>query len=530
MTTVKEIVAEMTDATPEDVAVVEKAYEYSKKAHEGQKRYSGEPYFVHPSATAKTLAEYGMDATTIAAGLLHDAVEDEKVSREEMGKEFGKELLFIVDGVTKLGTHKYHGAERHAESLRRLLVATANDIRVLIVKLADRKHNMQTLEYVPEHKQRRIALETLEIYAPIADRLGMGRMKRDLEDFAFPFVDPDAAKHTAEVRKLKTQETENGLAKIQKELKHELAKKGFKDFRTYIRMKGLWSLHQKLTRKNDDITRIHDIAALRIIVDKIDDCYTALGIVHSLYKPLPGEFKDYIAFPKPNGYQSLHTIVVTPKAGIVEIQIRTEEMHRHAQFGIASHISYKQLGKEIEKLDKETQKSMFSSLSFAWFRSIIPSLMKFSKKEDGNKIEPSVKSPSWLTELVKAHNDMAGSKEFVDGLKEDFFSHRVFVFTPKGDAVDLPAASTPIDFAYAIHSDLGDHLQGTKVNGKLVSFDTALGNGDVVEIIRRDSAHPSPKWLDFAKTSLARRHIRSALGMTEPNKPSHRRNRRKIKL
>ncbi len=518
MTTVKEIIAEMTEPSPEDITFVEKAYEYSKKAHEDQIRYSGEPYFIHPAATAKILAEYGMNATTIAAGLLHDAIEDTRVSREETEKEFGKELLFIVDGVTKLGTHKYHGAERHAESLRRLLVATASDIRVLIVKLADRCHNMQTLEHVHEHKRRRIALETLDIYAPIADRLGMGKMKRDLEDLAFPYVDPDSATHSAEVRKLKTQETENGLALVQKNLQREFAKKNTGTFRTDIRMKGLWSLHQKLKRKRDDINLIHDIAALRIIVPIIEDCYATLGLVHALYKPLPGEFKDYIAFPKPNGYQSLHTTVVTPEAGIVEIQIRTEEMHRRAQFGIASHMSYKQLGKGIEKFGKEAQKSRFSSLSFAWVRSLVPSLMKISKKEEGGGMSIA-KVPPWLAELAEAHTEVAGSKEFVDELKEDFFSHRVFVFTPKGDVIDLPAASTPIDFAYAIHSDLGNHLQGAKVNGKLVSFDTPLGNGEMVEIIRRDSAHPSTKWLEIVRTSLARRHIRTALGLTEPSKP-----------
>lgn len=523
MTPLKEIVAEMERASPEDISFVEKAYEFSKKAHDGQKRYSGEPYFIHPAATAKTLAEYGMDATTIASGLLHDAIEDARVSRENVEHEFGKELLFIVDGVTKLGTHRYHGAERHAESLRRLLVATASDIRVLIVKLADRKHNMETLEFVPEHKRRRIALETLEIYAPIADRLGMGKMKSNLEDLAFPFVDPDAAAHAAEVRKLKTLETESGLAKIQKELKQELGKKGLTTVRIDVRMKGLWSLHQKLLRKHDDINLIHDIAALRVIVPSIEDCYMTLGTVHALYKPLPGEFKDYIAFPKPNGYQSLHTTVVTHDAGVVEIQIRTEDMHRSAQFGIASHMTYKQLGKGVEKLGKDVQKSRFAALSFTWIRSLIPSLMKVSKKEAGFKGVTSV--PPWLAELADAHTDIGGSEEFVEGLKEDFFSHRVFVFTPKGDVIDLPADSTPIDFAYAIHSDLGDHLQGAKVNGKLVSFDTTLGNGEVVEIIRRDSAHPSTKWLEIARTSLARRHIRAALGLTEPDRPSHRHHR-----
>ncbi|MFZ2167406.1 MAG: HD domain-containing protein [Minisyncoccia bacterium] len=524
MTPVKEIIGAMNAPSSEDVTLVTKAYELSKKAHEGQTRYSGEPYFIHPAATAKVLAEYGMDAVTIAAGLLHDVVEDAKASREEIEKEFGKELLFIVDGVTKLGTHKYRGAERHAESLRRLLVATASDIRVLIVKLADRYHNMQTLTHVPEHKRRRIALETLEIYAPIADRLGMGKMKRDLEDLAFPFVDPDAAHHTAEVRKLKSQETEGGLAKVQKEILRELAKKSLTKFHSDVRMKGLWSLHKKLERKNDDISLIHDIAALRLVVPTIEDCYTTLGIVHALYKPLPGEFKDYIAFPKPNGYQSLHTTVVTPDAGIVEVQIRTEEMHKHAMFGIASHMSYKQLGKAIEKLDKGAQKSRFSALSFSW-RSLIPSLMRTAKKDSVASGVPT-KVPPWLAELAEAHTDAPGSQEFVEGLKEDFFSHRVFVFTPKGDVIDLPATSTPIDFAYAIHSDLGDHLQGAKVNGKLVSFETQLGNGDVVELIRRDSAHPSAKWLDIVHTSLARRHIRSTLGLTEKEKPHRRRVRR----
>ena len=514
----------MLTPSPEDTAFIEKAYTCSEKAHASNTRFSGEPYFIHPSAVAKILAEYGMDSTTIAAGLLHDAVEDGGITREEVEKEFGKELLFIVDGVTKLGKHKYRGAERHAESLRRLLVATASDIRVLIVKLADRYHNMQTLKHVPEHKQRRIALETLEIFAPIANRLGMGMMKRDLEDLAFPYVDPDAARHTAEVRKSKTKETEAGLAKVQKEIKRELAKKNLMVFRTDIRLKGLWSLHQKLKRKGDDITRIYDIAALRIVVPTIEDCYAALGSVHAIYKPLPGEFKDYISFPKPNGYQSLHTTVVTPEAGIVEIQIRTEEMHRRAQFGIASHMSYKQLGKGIEKLSKGTQKSRFSSLSFSWVRSLIPSLMKVSSAS----IQPDegiAKPPPWLTELADAHLEVRGSEDFVEGLKADFFSHRVFVFTPKGDVVDLPSASTPIDFAFAIHTDLGNHLQGAKVNSKLVSFDTPLSNGDVVEIMRRDSAHPSTKWLEHVRTSLARKQIRIALGMTEPDKVIRRRPR-----
>lgn len=520
MVTAKDIIAEMPQATKAEEELVRKAYDFSKKAHEGHTRYSGEPYFTHPAETAKILAEFGMDATTIAAGLLHDTVEDARATSEEVQEKFGKEVLFLIEGVTKLGKHKYRGAERHAESLRRLLVATASDVRVLIVKLADRYHNMQTLEHVPTEKRQRIALETLEIYTPIAERLGMGKLKRELEDLSFPYVDHDAYLHTLELRKLKTKETEEGLGRVQKLVRQELTKRGITNFHSDIRMKGLWSLHQKLKRKRDDITLIHDIAALRVIVETVENCYAALGVIHSLFKPLPGEFKDYIAFPKPNGYQSLHTTVLTKDAGIVEIQFRTEDMHRRAQFGIASHMSYKQLGKAIEKMDKHSQKSSFAKLSFAWVRGLIPTLLKLKKPQSFDAGAAKV-MPYWLSELTEAHTDTSGSKEFVEGLKEDFFSHRVFVFTPKGDVIDMPTGATPIDFAYAIHSDLGNHMQGAKVNGKMVSFDTALHNGDVVEILRRESAHPSPKWLDDAKTSMARKHIRTALGMTEGEKGHH---------
>jgi GTP pyrophosphokinase len=506
MTSVKEILGEMSSAGENDKRLVEKAYEFAKKAHEGHARYSGEPYFVHPAAVAKMLAEYGMDTATIAAGLLHDTVEDGLASAQDIEKEFGTDVLFLVEGVTKLGKHKYRGAERHAESLRRLLVATASDIRVLIIKLADRYHNMQTLEAVPPEKRRRIALETLSIYAPIADRLGIGRLKKELEDLSFPYVDPDAYAHAAELRKLATKESESGLAKVQKELRHELAKRGITSFRTDIRVKGLWSLHQKLARKGDDITKIHDIAALRIIVTSEADCYAALGAIHALCKPLPGEFKDYIAFPKPNGYQSLHTTVLTREAGIVEIQVRTEEMHRAAQFGIASHMSYKELGKKADK-------GAYSYLSFSWVRSLIPSLMRTKPAAESAGGQQKPPAPRWLEELKEAHAEVAGTREFVEGLKEDFFSHRVFVFTPAGDVIDLPSGATPIDFAYAIHGDLGDHAQGAKVNGKMTSFETTLGNGDVVEILRREAAHPSPKWLEIAKTSMARKRIRAALAV-----------------
>jgi GTP diphosphokinase / guanosine-3',5'-bis(diphosphate) 3'-diphosphatase len=516
MTTVKEILGEMRSPTPADAALIQKAYDFGLQAHADDKRYSGEPYFIHPAAAAKILAGLGMDASTIVAGLLHDAIEDGKVTEEEVTKEFGAEVLFLIQGVTKLGKHKYRGAERHAESLRRLLVATSADVRVLIIKLADRYHNMTTIEHVPKEKQRRIALETLEIYAPLADRLGMGRMKRDLEDLAFPIIDPDAYQHAVEVRKLKSKETETGLQRVQKDLQREFARKGLRNFRTEIRMKGYWSLHQKLKRKDDDITEIHDIAALRVIVQSVDDCYVALGVIHARFRPLPGEFKDYIAFPKPNGYQSLHTTVLSQEAGVVEMQVRTEDMHRRAQFGIASHMSYKELGKTATK-------GAFEMLSFSWIRDLVPTLLNFSKKGEPpaplapkkESRKPDAIKPYWLRELADVHTEFAESSEFVDRLKEDFFSHRIFLFTPKGDVIDLPMHSTPIDFAYAIHSDLGDHMVGAKVNGKMVSFDTTLGNGDIVEILKRDSGRPTTKWLEMARTSVARRHIRSALDVAE---------------
>lgn len=513
MTTVKEILAQMSGTTPEGVALIEKAYTFGKQAHEGHTRYSGEPYFIHPSAVAKYLAEFGMDAPTIAAALLHDAIEDAKATPEEVEKEFGPEVLFLVEGVTKLGKHKYQGGERHAESLRRLLVATSADVRVLIIKLADRYHNMTTIEHVPEHKRKRIAIETLEIYAPIADRLGIGRLKKQLEDLSFPVVDPDAYQHALEVRKLKTKENENGLARVQKDLQHALVRKDIKKFSTSVRMKGLWSLHQKLIRKGDDITLIHDIAALRVIVPSVDDCYRVLGVIHSLWKPLPGEFKDYIAFPKPNGYQSLHTTVITADAGIVEMQVRTDEMHRRAQFGIASHMSYKMLG--------SAPQGAFQKLSIPWVRDLVPTLLSFKKGAQvapGGKAHTTADVPRWLTELADAHG-ATESPDFVEGLKSDFFSHRVFVFTPRGDVIDLPMESTPADFAYAIHSDLGNHMNGAKVNGKLVSFDTKLRNGDVVEILTRESARPTAKWLEYAKTSMARRHIRNTLESLAPKEP-----------
>lgn len=507
MTSVKDIIQSMHIQTDEGRDLVTRAYTFSKDAHKDHTRYSGEPYFVHPSYVAKLIAEYGGDASVIAAGLLHDTVEDVGVSLETIEKEFNKDVAFLVDGVTKLGQHKYRGTERHAESLRRLLVATSKDIRVLLIKLMDRYHNMTTLQHVPEEKQKRIALETVEIYAPIADRLGIGKIKQELEDLAFPYLDHDSYVHVVTILAKKRKEIEEGLRKVQKEIQKHLAGAGLTNFHTEIRIKGLYSLYKKLERKKKDITLVYDIAALRIILPTQADCYTALGVVHSLYRPIPGEIKDYISFPKPNGYQSIHSAVLTPDAGVVEVQIRTEEMHHHAQFGIASHMSYKQLGNQ--------GKGMFESLSHTWMRELIPSLLAMGKKKKDEALSAPLPKPKWLSDLAESHARLVPGEEFVDGLKEDFFSHRVFVFTPKGDVIDLPSGSSSIDFAYAIHSDLGNTMAGAKVNGKLVALSTELKNGDVVDIVSKKRSSPTAKWLPYVKTSLARRMIRSALEKKE---------------
>ena len=501
----------MPSASKEDTDLVIKAYTFADRIHTGHMRYSGEPFSVHLFETAKGLIELGMGAETIVAGLLHDSIEDKRVSEEEVQKEFGDEILFLIQGVTKLGELKYRGLERHTESLRKLFVATSQDIRVVIIKLMDRLHNMRTLQHVPKEKQKRIAAETLEIYAPIADRLGMGKVKQELEDLAFPYVHPKEYEEAKALIKQKGKEIERQLEKVHRALLKELAAQKIPQFRTESRLKGLFSLYRKFERKGRDIDKIHDIAALRVIVPTVGDCYRILGVVHSLWRPIPGEIKDYIAFPKPNGYQSLHTKVLTSEGEIAEIQIRTEEMHRAAQYGVASHGLYK------ERAGKGQQSAQQEHTSYLqWVRQILPLLTRLPaiKKTTDQKIysdKDNAKVPHWLKEIAEAQDAVSGSEEFLENLKSDFFSHRVFVFTPRGDVVDLPMNSSPVDFAYAIHSDIGDHMAGAKVNGKMVTLDTRLRNGDIVEIVTKPSGHPTPKWLDIAKTALARRHIRIAI-------------------
>ncbi|MSR70814.1 bifunctional (p)ppGpp synthetase/guanosine-3',5'-bis(diphosphate) 3'-pyrophosphohydrolase [Candidatus Kaiserbacteria bacterium] len=510
METVKDILQKMGAPTEEDLALVERAYTFAAEAHKDHKRFSGEPYLVHLVATAKNLAELGMGAKTVAAGLLHDSIEDVGVAPETIEREFGKEIRFLVEGVTKLGRLKYRGAERHRESLRKLLVATGKDARVLIIKLMDRMHNMQTLQFVPPEKRVRIALETLEIYAAIAHRLGMGVVRRELEDLAFEHAFPEEFAATKKLLAGRAKETLERLEKMSRTLRREVAKEGMTGFHSDYRVKGLYSLWRKLKRKEGDLDKIYDIAALRIIVTDIPDCYRVLGIVNNLWQPLPNKIKDYIAFPKPNGYQSLHTTVFSGDGGIVEIQIRTADMHREAEYGITAHVLYKEFpsAKATEGHGRGT--------SFDWIKSLIPSFRRSGAvQKTAEDPKGEVKrarygaqgGPEWLSDLTEESED----PDFEMTLKTDIFTARVFVFTPTGDVVDLPVSATPVDFAYAIHSDIGDHVFGAKVNGKLVALDSLLHNGDIVEIQTKKSALPKQKWLDFAKTTLARRHIRFAI-------------------
>lgn len=506
----REIITQLVNPTAADCALIKKAYTFAEEAHKGVTRYSGDPYMSHASAVGYKLAEMGMGPRTICAGLLHDTIEDTPVTSEDIKREFGDEILFLVEGVTKLSSVRYYGTDRHNESLRKLFVATSQDIRVLIIKLVDRLHNMETLSFVPAEKQLRIARETLEIHVPVAHRLGMGRLRKDLEDLAFPYVYPDDARRVNETLSKRFGNATEVLERERKILQKRLVEAELIDFKTSFRVKGMYSLYHKLKRKEWDIDAVFDLMAMRVVVSSMEDCYRTLGIIHELWRPLPQRVKDYIAFPKPNGYQSLHTTVATKNGVILEIQIRTIQMHQEAEFGVASHVFYKQPAVS----DTQKKPSMFSSL--------LPYLFKpFSRRNADHEegLEKTVttphpqKIPRWISQIGQTYNH--GSKsltsEFVADAESDFFSNRIFVFTPTGDVVDLPVGATPVDFAYAIHSEVGNHTSGAKVNRKQVSLNTALHNGDMVEIETRKSAKPSPKWLQFTKTSLARRRIKSVI-------------------
>lgn len=510
MTLLKDILAAFSGDKSQDKDIISRAYKYASEAHEGHLRKSGEPYMIHTAAVALKLAEMGMGPRTIAAGLLHDTIEDTTVTSEDIRKEFGDEILFLVEGVTKLSSVRYYGADRHNESLRKLFVATSQDIRVLIIKLVDRLHNMQTLEHVTPEKQLRIARETLEIYVPVAHRLGMGRIRKELEDLAFPYVYPKEYQRVATVLKERGAKAEITLEKERKHLQKKLADAGLTNFHTSFRVKGYYSLYHKLKRKDWDVDSVYDLLAMRVVVDSIENCYKAMGIIHQLWRPLPKRIKDYINFPKPNGYQSIHTTVITPSRNILEIQIRTDKMHQEAEYGVASHIIYKNTTGSVQ------------NGSSSWFSQLVPNLFKpFSWRNTRSSVQPienakhespQQKIPRWIQQIGEMYTkEHATGEEFVADMRKDFFENRIFVFTPNGDVVDLPVGATPIDFAYAIHSEVGDHVAGAKVNGKLTQLDTDLSNGDIVEIETRKSAKPTQKWLQSAKTSLAKRRIRLAL-------------------
>jgi len=487
MADVKEITGIMKSRSKEDIGLVERAYKRAEEAHAGQKRLSGEPYFEHVFETAKELARLQMGARTISTGLLHDTLEEGLISEDELLSEFGQEILFLIKGVTKLGKLRYHGVERHIESLRKLFIATAQDIRVLIIRLADRLHNVKTLSgHTSAEKRKRIAIETIEVFAPLANRLGIGKLKGELEDYSFPYAYSEEYEKVRELLKQKKQIKEKYLEKVRRTLQKELAKQGIKEFRTDYRVKHLYSLYKKLLRNDMNMEKIHDMIALRVIVPSVEECYRALGIIHSLWRPLPDRIKDYIATPKPNGYQSLHTTIFTGDGGVVEIQIRTEEMHDEAEHGIASHLAYK------EDVDSKKGKS----------------------KKNGKYGEDL----PWMKQLLEWQKNVSVSDQFLQSLKHDLFEYRVFVFTPDGDVIDLPIDSSPIDFAYSIHTDIGNHISGAKVNGKLSSLTTKLKSGDIVEIITKKDSHPNHKWLENAKTTLAQRQINTALAEERESK------------
>ncbi|HPP31955.1 MAG TPA: bifunctional (p)ppGpp synthetase/guanosine-3',5'-bis(diphosphate) 3'-pyrophosphohydrolase [Soehngenia sp.] len=453
-----------------DLELIIRAYNFAESAHQGQVRNSGEKYFIHPFQVAMILADLNMDTATIAAGLLHDVIEDTEYTYEDIKKEFGEEVADLVEGVTKLKKLEYKTKqENQAENLRKMVIAMAKDIRVIIIKLADRLHNMRTLEYMTEKKKKEKALETLEIYAPIAHRLGMSKLKWELEDLSLRYLDPDNYYDLVDKVSKKRREREAYIEEVIKVLYEKLEEVNIK-CEISGRPKNFYSIYKKMMYQGKAFEEIYDLTAIRILVDTVKDCYGALGVVHTLWKPLPGRFKDYIAMPKPNMYQSLHTTVIGYKGEIFEVQIRTYEMHKTAEYGIAAHWKYK------EGYSKSTN---------------------FDEKL------------TWLRQLLEWQTDLSDPKDFMDTLKIDFFTDEVFVFTPKGDVINLPEGSTPIDFAYRVHTDVGNKCVGAKVDNRIVPLNYKLQNGNIVEIITSpNSTGPSRDWLNIVKSTQAKNKIK----------------------
>jgi GTP pyrophosphokinase len=459
-----------------DLDLIKRAYVYSAKVHQGQIRKSGEPYLVHPLEVAGLLADLRLDEASIVAGLLHDTIEDTLATREEIQELFGAEVAELVEGVTKLSqfTAGDTREEKQAENFRKMVVAMAKDIRVLLVKLADRTHNMRTLEHVNPEKQERIARETLDIYAPLANRLGMQSVKSDLEDLSFRYLKPSDYAELEERVAVRAKQRDEFVTEVIDVIRGKLRESGI-EAQVYGRVKHLYSIWRKMRQQDLPFEQIHDLIAFRVIVRNVAQCYEALGIIHSLWKPVPGRFKDYIAIPKPNLYQSLHTTVVGPRAERVEVQIRTEEMHRIAEQGVAAHWQYKEAFKKDGKAPvRGTDAETFG----------------------------------WLRQLLEWQRELSDPTEFLETVKVDLFADEVFVFTPKGAVKSLPRGATPLDFAYAVHSEVGHHCVGAKVNGKIVPLRYRLKNGDTVEILTSPHSQPSKDWLTFVRTSRAQARIR----------------------
>jgi len=465
-----------------DLDIIKKAYVYSAKVHQGQLRKSGEPYLVHPLEVAGILADLKLDEASIVTGLLHDTIEDTLATAEELTELFGSEVAQLVDGVTKLSKFSASASlsqeEKQAENFRKMIIAMAQDIRVILVKLADRTHNMRTLDHMNEEKQARIAQETLDIYAPLANRLGISWIKTELEDLSFRYVKPQEFFGLQDKLNKRKKEREKYIEDTCDLIRTKLTERGLKG-EVSGRFKHVYSIYKKIKAQGIDFDQIHDIIAFRIIAPTAPACYEALGLVHEMWKPVPGRFKDFIAIPKPNMYQSLHTTVIGPLSERVEVQIRTAEMHKIAEEGIAAHWKYKE-GKAVISKDDE----------------------KFA----------------WLRQLMEWQQDLKDPKEFLETVKVDLFTDEVFVFTPKGDVRSLPRGATPVDFAYAIHSDVGNRCVGAKVNGKIVPLRYKLKNGDTVEVLTSPQQHPSKDWLTFVKTSRAQQRIRGFIKQQQREK------------
>ena len=457
----------------QDTSLIEKAYHFAEKAHTGQKRESGEPYFTHCCQVANILMDFNLDADTICAGLLHDTVEDTSITLEDLKREFNKEIAHMVQGVTKISDLKFSSTdEETVENWRKMLIAVAEDVRVILIKLADRTHNMRTMDVMPPDRQQFKAYETISLYAPLAQRLGMFTIKTDLEDLSFKYLHPAEYNDIKAQVEARTADRQTALETFKKQLEPAL-KADHLDFRVLARAKNYYSIYRKMQKHHCTFAEIQDSLGVRIITKTVQDCYRALGLVHSVFKPIAGTFTDYIATPKANMYQSIHTTVLSPTGDIIEIQIRTEEMHRTCEYGIAAHWRYKMGNVKPDK--------------------------NFDEKIN------------WIRRWIEWQQDLTAPREFLEGFKTDVNLQQIFVFTPRADVKSLPEGSTPIDFAYAIHTDIGDHYVGAKVNNRMVRMDYAFKTGDVCEIITRKNGEPKRDWLEFAKTAGARSHIKRYL-------------------